>query len=186
MKKSIVWILLPLLLYGCASDSNELTTAMELRTKILRSSECSFTAEVTADYEDRSFQYTADCVTDKTGNLTFVLTGPATVAGISGTLTGEGGQLTFDDMALEFPLSAEDLPSPISAPWIFMKALRGGYLASAWKEEGNIALSVDDTCLGEDLRLDIRLDSENLPDRAEILRDGIRILTLNVTKFAVS
>lgn len=175
-----------LLLSGCSTDSSGLNSGTALRSKLLQASECSFTAEITADYDDRSFLFTADCATDNSGDLSFTLTAPTTISGISGRLTGEAGQLVFDDMTLDFPLSAEDLPSPLSAPWIFMNALRSGFLSSVCIDDSKLRLCIDDTYAGEDIRLDVWLDSAYLPCRAEILHDGIRFLTLNVTKFVIS
>ena len=71
-----------------------------------------------------------DCKADSSGNLTFTVVKPETISGITGTLSGDGGNLTFDDTALHFELMAENQLSPVSAPWILIKTLRNGYITS--------------------------------------------------------
>jgi hypothetical protein len=186
LKKSFVWILVLIFLSGCSSTENELDTGMQLRSKILQASQCSFSAEITADYGDRIFFFTTACKTDNMGNVFFTVTAPDTISGISGNLSGESGNLIFTDMAVAFPLLAEDLPSPISAPWLFLNALRSGFIASACTEDNRIRLSVDDTFEDNALRLDIWLGSDQLPRDVDILWDGNRILTMRITEFHIS
>ena len=75
--------------------------------------------------------------------------------------------------------------SPVSAPWIFLRTLRGGYLTSAGEEEGLLRVTIDDTYEEAALQLDIWLNGETMPVRAEILYDGVRILSLEVEKFEI-
>ena len=186
MKKKSVWILLLFVLTGCSRSSGGVDTGMQLRTRMLQSSQCSFTADITADYGVQLSQFTIESTVDMDGNLTFTVVEPSSIHGISGTITGEGGELTFDDFALYFPLLADDLLSPISAPWIMTQAIRSGYLASSCVEDNQIRLSIDDTYDNEPLRLDIWLNDDQKPSRADILYDGRRILTLTVSKFEIS
>ena len=50
-----IWLLLcaVLLITGCGGKGKELDRAMELRSRLLDASECSFRAEITADYGDK-------------------------------------------------------------------------------------------------------------------------------------
>ena len=86
-----------------------------------------------------------DCHADSRGDVTFTITEPDVISGITGNLSGDGGNLTFDDHALHFELMAEEQLSPVSAPWIFLKTLRSGYVTSAGREDGRILLSIDDS-----------------------------------------
>ncbi len=160
-------------------------TGMELRSKLLQASTCSFDAEITADYGDKLHSFSMHCIADSKGDLTFTVTKPDTISGISGKLTGAGGKLTFDETALHFALMADEQLSPISTPWIFLKTLRSGYLSSACREENRIRLSIDDSYETDPLRLDVWLDSDNTPTHADILHAGRRILSLNVENFQI-
>ena len=185
MKRCAVLILLCLLLTACSGVPDEIEAGMELRSRVLQASECSFLANITADYGDKVHIFEMACKADTKGDLTFTVLQPETISGISGKLAGEGGSLIFDDTALHFELLAEEQPSPISAPWILMKTLRSGYITSACQAGERIHLSVDDSFEQEALRLDIWLGPENIPEQADILYDGRRILTVDVRNFQI-
>ena len=158
---------------------------MALRSRLLASDRCSFRAEITADYGDKLHTFSMECSADREGDLSFKVTQPDTIAGITGTITDGGGQLTFEETALCFPLLADDQLSPVSAPWVFMKTLRSGYMKQACTESNLLQLTIDD-CYEEDaLHLDIWLNDEDQPVRTEILYDDRRILTLSITDFDI-
>lgn len=184
MKKAVVVLLMLTLLSGCSGKSQELDRAMELRAQLLAHS-CSFDAEITADYGDKLYTFSVYCEGDTQGNLGFQIKSPETIAEITGTVSNDGGKLTFDGTALEFPLLADDQVTPVSAPWLLLKTLQGGYLTSAGMEEELLRLTINDSYEDDALQLDIWLDSEDLPVRAEILYDGRRILTLSVSNFQI-
>ena len=184
MKKLSVLLIVLLFLGGCSGKQEELERAMTLRAKLL-ASECSFDAKITADYGDKLYVFAMTCQGDSRGNLTFTVTEPESIAGIKGILSQDGGKLTFDDTALAFPMMADDQLTPVSAPWIFLKTLRGGYLTSANTEEELLHLTIDDSYEEDALQLDIWLDGQNHPVQADILYDGRRILTVQVSNFTL-
>ncbi len=185
MKKAAALLLVVLMLSGCSRGSDAIDRAMELRARLLKAEGCSFTAEITADYGDSLHTFTVDCQGDSQGNLSFTVTAPATIAGITGEVSNEGGKLTFDDVALAFPLLTQEQLSPVSAPWIFLKTLRGGYLTSAGEDDGLLRVTIDDSYEEDALMLDIWLDEGNDPVRAEIVYDGSRILSVVVSNFQI-
>ena len=184
MKKGLALVVVVLCLCGCSAES-EMEQAMRFRDMLLSGNGCSFTAHITADYGDELQEFTLVCTGDNQGNLKFSVTEPESISGITGSASEAGGALTFDDTALHFDLMAEDTLSPVSAPWIFLKTLRSGYIVSACYEEELLHLSIDDSFEDDALRLDIWLEGGNTPVRGEILHDGMRILTLDVTKFQI-
>ena len=184
MKKMSALLVLILLLGGCSGRQEELERAMTLRAKLL-ASECSVDVKITADYGDKLYVFAMTCQGDSRGNLTFTVTEPESIAGITGVISQDGGKLTFDDTALAFPLMADDQLTPVSAPWILLKTLRGGYLTSANMEEELLHLTIDDRYEEDSLQLDIWLDGQNLPVQSDILYDGRRILTVQVSNFTL-
>lgn len=184
MKKVAGVIILLLFLSGCGA-SNDLDRGMKLRSDLLKAESCSFEADITADYGDKVYTFSASCEADAVGDLRFEVTAPETIAGITGSVSDEGGKLTFDDTALHFDLMADDQLSPVSAPWIFLKTLRSGYLTSAGMEGELLRLTIDDSYDDDALRVDIWLDGENMPKAAEILHDGRTILSLSVRTFVI-
>lgn len=156
---------------------------LEFRNRLLDAPGCAFTAKVTGDYGDMIHVFSARCRSDETGAVTFQLSEPDTLAGIAGTVSEEGGRMTFEDKALCFPLLTDEQLTPAAAPWILLKTLRSGYLTSACQEEDLLRLSMDDTYEEDALHLDIWMDESRLPVRADILYDGKRILSVEVDDF---
>lgn len=185
MKRAAAVFCLLVMITGCASSNTELERGMALRSKLLSAKTVSFDAEILADYGDRLHTFAMECQTDSMGNLAFSVSQPETISGITGTISQEGGKLTFDETALHFDLMADETLSPVSAPWILMKTLRSGYLSSAGMEEDCIRLTIDDSYEDDALKLDIWLDENDLPARAEILHDGRKILSLSVSNFRI-
>lgn len=186
MKRSVAPVLVFLfLLTGCANAKSHINRALELRTRLYQSQGCSFTAVITADYGDQLYQFTLSCQGDNLGNLAFTVVEPETISGITGHIAQQGGKLTFDDAVLEFPLMADGLLTPVSAPWLLLKTLRGGYLTSAGMEGELLRLAVDDSYEEDALHLDIWLDGENRPVQADIYYDERRILSLTIGDFQI-
>lgn len=185
MKRLMAMVLLILLLTGCSGDGGELDRAMALRSKLLAASGCSFDAVITADYGDKTYTFSVTCQTDAKGNVTFAVTAPETIAGISGAISDEGGKLTFDDAALGFELLADGQVTPVSAPWLLIKTLRGGYVTSCGMDGQQVRLSIDDSYEKDALHLDIWLDDQDIPRRAEILFRDRRILSLQIDNFNI-
>ena len=185
--KRVCWLMgLLLFLTGCSQENRELDRAMELRNRLLDAESCSFQAEVTADYGDSLNSFTMDCQADSQGKLTFEVTQPESIAGIRGTISDTGGSLDFEDTALYFDLLTDDQLTPVSAPWILMKTLRGGCITSVCAEEDLLRLTVDDSYAEDALQLDIWVNGEEVPIRGDILYDGKRILSVEVKNFVIS
>ena len=184
LKKAAVVFFSLFLLSGCAGQNRELEQGLKLRTKLLGSS-CSFDADITADYGDKVHSFSLQCLSDEEGKIQFAVTKPDSISGIAGTLDGKDGALTFDSTILHFPLLADNQVTPVSAPWLLMKTLRGGYITSAGSSGDYLRLRIDD-CYREDaLHLDIWLNQDNVPVKAEILFRERKILSLDVKNFQI-
>ena len=184
MKRFGAVILLVLFLSGCGGGSGEMNRGLVLREKLQKES-CSFETKITADYGDKLYTFTLDCAADTQGNLSFTVKEPETISGITGRVTGEGGELTFDGTALSFPLMADSQVTPVSAPWLLVKTLRGGFLSSTGKEGEYLRLCMDDSYREDALHLDIWLNGEDVPAKAEILYGGRKILSMEVISFTI-
>ena len=185
MKRIILALVALLTLTGCVGNNGELERAMQLRAKLLASSGCSFDAMVTADYGETLYTFSVTCEADGQGNVNFTVKEPETISGITGTVSAEGGKLTFDDTALSFPLLADGQVTPVTAGWLLVRTLRGGYVKSCGMDGTRIRLAVDDSYQADALHLDIWLGEGDLPDYAEIVYDDRRILSLEVTNFQI-
>lgn len=171
---------------GCAVLSRNPDRAMALRSSLLKGEEISFRCDITADYGDKLHTFSMDCHGDNAGQLQFTVIEPDSISGISGWIRSGQGSLDFDGQALAFPLIADDLMSPVSAPWVVVSALRSGTITSGGKDGQNYQLTISYPFEDENLRVDAWLDEENHPIRGEILKDGRRYLTVDVKDFQIS
>lgn len=180
--KVAVILCMILLLSGCKNTGQPLDRALALRNKILDSNGCRFHTVITADYGKNIYKFAMDCTADKEGTVTFSVTDPATIAGISGKITTTGGAITFDDKVLAFKPMADGQVSPVTAPWLFIKTLRSGYLKGCTGSEKGMQISIDDSYQEDALHLNIWLDGD-LPASGEIFWKGSRVLTFTVEDF---
>ncbi|MBE6933616.1 MAG: hypothetical protein E7462_00960 [Ruminococcaceae bacterium] len=182
MRRIMVFLMVIILLSGCAADSAQMDRAIALRGKV-QQKDVSFDTELTADYGDKIYTFSMKCQGDKTGNLKFTVTEPQTIAGISGTVSQGSGKLSFDDQVLAFDILADGLISPVSGPWVLLETLRSGYLTSCNQEGELLRLAIDDSYEKNALHLDIWLDSQDSIQRAEIIWQGRRVLSMQVKNF---
>lgn len=177
-------LLLVVLLAGCAGTEESLDRAMGLRAKML-SHDCAFQMEITADSLSELCSFQVDCKMDVSGDVTFQVLAPESIAGIQGTIGRDKGKLTFDDAAVAFPLLADGEISPASAPWILTRTLRSGYLTSCGQEGELLRVAIDDS-YGEDaLHLDVWLTEEDIPCRADITWRDRRIVSMDIENFTI-
>ena len=185
MKRIVAVFLSLVLLTGCTGKRDELDRAMKLRANLLGCLGCSFDVTVTADYGDAYYTFVMDCQTGGCGDLKFTVLQPESIAGITGEISSGEGKLTFDDVALQFPLLADDQVTPVSGPWVLMKTLLGGYLTAANEEEDLLHLTIHDSYEEDALQMEIWLNGNDMPVNAEILYNGRRIVTMVVENFSI-
>jgi hypothetical protein len=182
LKRLLVVVLAVVMLSGCASGDSGMERAMQLRDRLLGSG-CSFTATVCADYGDKLYTFAMGCTAGVDGSVKFIVRSPETIAGIGGTLGPDTGFLTFDDVALAFPMLAEGEVTPVSGPWLLVNTLRGGYIAAAGAEDDLLRITLHDSYREDALQLEVWLDGSNVPVQAEILWRSRRVLTLEIKDF---
>lgn len=186
MKKVLTLLLIMLSLSGCTAKNWELEQMMTFRASLISAMGCQFRANITADYHDELYHFTLDCQCDEEGNLRFEVVAPESISGINGAITGSGGKINFEnETALAFETMADGQITPITAAWVFVKALRSGYVTSCGVEDEDMRVSIDDSYQDNALRLDIWFNSENNPKHAEILWKDHRILSLDVVNFEI-
>ena len=131
MKKIAAAVVVLVFLTGCSGGSKEMQRGLDLRSELLKASECRFSCEITADYSDKVYTFSMDCQCDSQGDLTFAVTAPETITGITGKVSDAGGKLTFDDTALQFDLMAEVPQRAVSASFTAATASAQGRVVAA-------------------------------------------------------
>ena len=186
MKKAIAVVLMMLLLTGCSAQEENLERIMGLRADLLGGTESSFDAVITADYGDEVHSFSMNCRGSSQGDLSFTVTAPESIAGVTGKFEGQRGMLTFDGFALEFPRLTDDQITPVSGPWILLRTLLGGYLTACGEEDDLLHVTIHDSYQEDSLPLDVWLNGEDAPVRGEILHNGRRIVTMDIENFTIS
>ena len=181
----IGFFLLVALLSGCTKQEDTMGQALRLRSQV-QSGNCAFDAQITADYGDKLYTFMLHCQMDVSGDLTFVVIEPTGIAGISGKIDASGGKLTFDNVVLAFDMMADGQLTPISAPWVFATALRGGYITATGNDGKYTILTIRDSYAEDALTVDISLDAQQIPVCAQITWQDRRILSMVISNFTLS
>ena len=172
------------MLTGCGSSGSELDEAMLLRKELLQQG-CRFRATITADYGTDIYVFTLDCSADSAGTVSFSVTQPAAIAGITGRISDDGAALTFDDTVLAFPVLADGRLSPVCVPWVFLNTLRAGYLTGCGRAGEGLLICANDTYEENALYLEIETTCDRIPIRADIYWNQQRIICLEIADFVI-
>ena len=183
MKRILVIGMLPLLLLGCKPRDDMLERLLSFRESITQS-KATFETEITADYGEEYYVFSMSCSVEETGDLAFSVLEPESIQDIRGTIDDQGGNLSFDDQILAFDTMAEGRITPVSAPFILMRALRGGYISSVSQTAEGFCAMIDDSYADNALNLQIFF-CNNLPVYGEIFWNQRRIITLKIEDFQV-
>ena len=183
MKRVLIILICLSFLCGCSSRNTALDAAHQLRNNILKANGCSFSATVTADYGDEIYEFTMLCTFDKKGSMNFTVTMPEAISGITGKIDASDGAFTFDDHVLSFKMLADGQITPVTAPWVLIKAVRGGYISACTKERNGYYLQFDDSYEEDPLTVDVGINENLAIQYGEFLWDGRRILSVKVSEF---
>jgi hypothetical protein len=171
-------------LFGCSAANGDMDAVMGLRTSLLKGG-CSFVADIYADYGQTIHTFRLSCEADSLGALNFRVIAPETISGIAGRVAEDSGALLFDDQVLAFQLLADGLLSPVSAPWLLLRGLRGAYISAVGKDGDGLRVRLDDSFQGETLLLDVWLTGDGLPKTAIFSWKGVKILSMEIDSFCL-
>ena len=184
MKRCLCLVLAMFLLTGCG-QADGLSDMTKLRDAMLQMEFCTFDAVICADYGETSYTFTVTCRSERDGTTAFTMKEPQTIAGIGGKIQNQAGQLIYEDVVLGFPLLADGEVSPVSAPWIMIKTLLGGYIRSYGAEAPYTHVVLDDSYAESALQVDVWLGEDALPIYAEIVWQNRRVLSIEVENFQI-
>lgn len=185
MKRGIALVLITCLLCGCKDNDSHIKQAIEIRKEILAADNCSFEAVITADYGELLYTFQMDCVMGADGSMSFTVTDPETIAGITGCISGEDASLTFDDKVLSFPMLVEGQLTPVSAPWFFVNALTDGYITGCSNNNEELCLYIDDSFAENTLNLEIYCDNQFHPQHVDFYWKQQRVLSADIRNFSI-
>lgn len=185
MKRNLaVLIMLCVLLCGCKQSGDGIEQALVFRKSLLNGNGCKFVATITADYQDVFYTFAMNCMIDSIGNVKFEVVEPDTIKGISGNISEDEGKLAFDDKVLLFAVLADGQITPVSAPWLFINALKSGYINGCSKEEDGWMLDINSSYAQDALNTKIRIMSDR-PVYAEIIWQNRCVVKIDVEDFQI-
>ena len=183
MKRIVSVLLVICCLAGCSSGPSSLNHGLSLRNKLMESQGFSFEAVICADFGKETYSFSVLCNADKEGNVSFSVLEPELICGISGTFSGSGGVLTFDDIVLTFPSLADGEVSPVSGPWLMINALLHGYIKGESFSDGQICLTIMDSFEEDALMLRMYLNENMDPVHCDLFWQGRSVLSMDVKNF---
>ena len=181
MKKLFLPLLLILCLClgGCGGKTEARFRAFseDLRGR----SDLDLTAELRAEYEDRSCSFTLRCREDGSGGCTVEVLEPELIRGVKARVSADGARLVYDGVAVDTGESGGTTLSPMGALPLLLRTLRHGAVDSVWTEDGCPAVRL----VPEDgIGVTVLFDSDMVPTHAEIDREGVTLLFVDVTDFS--
>ena len=157
--------------------------AVEFRGELISRGGCSFRAQITADYGQEVQHFTLDCRADGEGEVSFCVTEPETIEGITGSVEGETGIVTYDGLQLAFPLMVHDRISPVSAPALTVACWVKEFILSAGLSEELYRVSYEKKINGKDVLIDTYFE-KNIPISAELCYNGYGIINITIADFS--
>ena len=173
-----------LFLVGCSSDhADNGQFALDFRTTMLGSSGCSFSAKITADYEEHVFVFAVDC-RSKDGQMHLCVKEPESIAGIAATVSDSGTELVFEDVELDFGQLANGRVSPVTVPGLLEQCWRSAYIAWSGADGEAQRITYLHGYNSEELTVDTWF-SDGVPFYAEVLCDNVKCISVEILNFEI-
>lgn len=162
-------VLIPALLLSACGNKDAEKGALELSERLGAAENLSFTANLRAEYDDKSEEFTLEYAEDGDGCTVTVLS-PEIIKGVSAHISKGETALEYESVTLDTgPLDSYGL-TPMSALPLMTDAIRNGYIDSAWTDGENIAAVYIPS---DNVSVEMRIDKyTKTPVSAEIASDG--------------
>lgn len=160
-------LLLPLLLCSCVGDGIK-DKVTDFSDDLSHADNLSFTASVTAEYDDSSERFTLSV--SRSGEVyELTVTEPESIAGIKATYSSGDMSLGYDGFMLPLGDFGSRSVSPVSAAPYILDSAEGSYLRSVRREgEGCAAEFIPE----DDTLITLYFTRDMTPEYAEIAFDG--------------
>lgn len=157
-----------LLLSGCGTGASK-KQYEQFSQELSSQSSLSFTAQLRAEYEDKTVEFTLGYEMDENGQTVTVLA-PELIAGVKARISAGKTALEFDSVSLDTGELDRYGLTPMSALPLLVDAMRSGHLDSCWQEDGK---SVYQLILNDHLSASVWFETESMtPVRAELMSEG--------------
>lgn len=155
-----------LLLSGCGSQAAQ-KQYEQFSKELAEKNELSFTAELRAEYEDKSVDFTLSYEKDGEGCTVTVLK-PETIRGVTARIAAGGTAVEYDGIMLDTGRLDDYGLSPMTALPILVEAMISAHADSFWDDGGLDAVKL---IPNDNLSAVVRFDN-GIPVSAELISDG--------------
>ncbi len=163
MKRNIVLpLVLAILLCGCGSG--EESAFLQFREELANAESISFTADVQAEYEDKTADFTL-AFSMENGEYAVEILEPEIVKGISAHVKSGETCLEYDGAILDIGKLTDRGLCPMSALPYLADAMKDAHVDMAWTENGLLAVRLVPS---DDMSVTLWINEENEPVNAEI------------------
>lgn len=193
MRRSLICVLMiPLLLLaGCGGGegSSAEEQALAVRTRYLAMTSFAGSAEVTADYGERVYDFTMDFSWEKDGDLVLTVTSPEEISGITARVRDGETLLEYDGASLGAGDLSGDGLSPVEAIPAILDDARSGCITQCvleqMGEQETLRVEYGDPRDPEGLTSTLWFDpSTGALLRSELFSDGYLVITCVFTSFS--
>lgn len=169
MKRTAVFALMIALslLSGCGQKAEE-KAFMDFQSAVSGAAGIEFTADVRAEYDDKTEEYTLKLSKDANG-VSVEVVKPDIIAGIKAHIDADSSTLEYDGASLDTGKLADNGLTPISALPELVSALSSGHLDIAWSEGYATVAQITPK---DDLTVTVWFDENMLPFHAELQSGG--------------
>ncbi len=160
----ILLLCLCLMLTGCQRRDIEAEFAA-LSARLENAQALSFTANIRAEYEDKSARFTLAYEEGPEGGTVTVIA-PELIRGIKARIAPGGTQLQYDTVVLDTGALDNFGLSPMSSLPLLVNALKGAHIDSFWEEDGLTVLQLEPE---DERKCTVWFDPGMNPLRAELI-----------------
>ncbi len=180
MKRVLPFILCLILLCSCADDGK--AQLAEFTGIVSAVENISFTAEVSAQYDDKTAEFVL--AYEQTGESSSVsVVKPELLSGIRASLTGSELSLEFDGAVLDIGTLDDAELSPMSSLPLIVRAMREGHLEICWVEGDMIAARLIPS---DDYVVTLWIDASLTPRSAEVSYKERTVVTAEISDWVIS
>ena len=183
MRRLTLLLLCLCFLTACKGEESALSRANVFRAELLSKGGCSFTAKIQADYEQEIYDFTLACHGNSQGDMTLEVLAPETIAGITATVDAVSGKLSYEGLALGFPLMAQGQISPVSAPAQLLRCWLEAFVLSAG-DQGELYRASFEKKLSNNVLLADTYFENGIPISADLWYNNTKILHMDILDFS--
>ena len=175
-----------LLLSSCAATQDEpVQKALDFRVMLLGSAQCAYTAEVSADFGERIYEFTLECAYNpKEDTAELTVTEPEPIAGVRASTDGTDGMLEFEEVSLALGTVGDSRLAPMQLPQLLGDAWAYGYIESQTEAGDGCQVTYRTGYDEDELLVYTWFDADMAPVRAEIYCDELCVLSADIAAFS--